>query len=74
MKADQRLCVVAKLGAARSGEQVDKLPFFDCADLRPCLFQLVEQPGCVSIYHICAQQSFYRKGRDGRKAKLVFGI
>jgi hypothetical protein len=68
MKADQRLRVAAELGAARSGERADDFPLVGCANLAARLVQPVEQPSDISIYHICTQQSFYRKGRDGRKA------
>src|SRR5438445_2124458 len=52
MKAYEGPRVFPERDAASGAEQAAKLPFFDCADLRPCLFQLVEPPGCVVIQHV----------------------
>src|SRR6476619_8169619 len=51
MQAYKRRCVFAESHAPGSFEQADKLQLLDCADLRPCLFQLVEQPGCADCGH-----------------------
>src|SRR5689334_17660246 len=51
MQAYKRRRVFAEQRPPGGTEQADKLPLLDCADLRPCLFQLVEQPGCSSSQH-----------------------
>jgi demethoxyubiquinone hydroxylase (CLK1/Coq7/Cat5 family) len=67
------LRVVSKLGAARRVKHADDFLLVDCADPGARLFQFVEQAACISICHIWAQQSFYRKRRKGRKVNREIG-
>jgi hypothetical protein len=71
MKANQRLCVAAELGPARSGERADDFPLVDCADLRPCLFQLVEQPGCFVCWHELTRTFLPQRTRRTQRRKKI---